>query len=329
MMVRRASIGSFFLKMIQFYAQHDEVVVGFCTVAVLFDGGLEDFDHLAGGLVLILCNDVDDAFITKLLMGWVHGFVQTVGVKEEFLAADIVDALALEGEFVEETQWTVIVLEFEEAVIEHRWVVAAVAEFEQTGVEIDDAEEHGDEHHGVVAFAQAAIHAGGQLFGLQSLAGQGAEQAGGLRHEERGGNALAADISQSEVEARVVKEEIVEVAADFLGRSHGCEEVDVLAFWERWKHAGHHGHLDVAGDAQLRLDAFLGGLHLSHTFGVTNTVQRVNDEESRQQDYCQQHAPKSLLRQLDLLLGDLGIFLVRLVDRGQFGSIAVLLLRDG
>ena len=73
MMVRRASLGSFFLKMIQFYAQHDEVVVGFCTVAVLFDGGLEDFNYMAGGLVQILCRDVDDAIISGGVCGGRRG----------------------------------------------------------------------------------------------------------------------------------------------------------------------------------------------------------------------------------------------------------------
>ena len=99
-----------------FEAQHGEVVVGFCAIAVLFDGGLEDFDHLACGLVLILCHDVDDSFIAKLIMGRIHGFVQTVGVYEELLASDIVDALAIERQVVEEAKRTVLVFEFDEII---------------------------------------------------------------------------------------------------------------------------------------------------------------------------------------------------------------------
>ena len=50
--------------------------------------------------------------------------------------------------------------------------------------------------------------------------------------------------------------EIVEVAAHFLGRGHQPIEIKVAALWEGlW----YHRHLNISGNTQFTLDAFLGG----------------------------------------------------------------------
>ena len=43
--------------------------------------------------------------------------------------------------------------------------------------------------------------------------------------------------------------------------------------------AGHHRHLDVAGNAQFRLDTLLGGFNLSQALGGTTAVQGVYYKE--------------------------------------------------
>ena len=75
-----------------------------------------------------------------------------------------------------------------------------VAEAEVTAAEVEQADEHGDEHALLVVLGQLGIHACGYLCRRHQLLGQGVEQARGLRHEERGGHALAADVADGEVQ---------------------------------------------------------------------------------------------------------------------------------
>ena len=64
-----------------------------------FDFGLEGVDDLAGGVKAGGAEDVEQALVTELLLLWVLGLVQTIGVDEEGAALDGVDALALIFEF--------------------------------------------------------------------------------------------------------------------------------------------------------------------------------------------------------------------------------------
>ena len=84
-------------------------------------------------------------------------------------------------------------------------VVAAVAVVKAPGLEVDDADEHGDEDTALVVGGHGVIQFGGYDLGGQSFLGDGAEQVDGDRHRERGGYALAADIADAETEAVVLE----------------------------------------------------------------------------------------------------------------------------
>ena len=57
--------------------------------------------------------------------------------------------------------------------------------------------------------------------------------------------------------ALVHHEEIVEIAAHFLGRIHGGKNIELRPIGEGRKHTGQHGSLDLLGNIQLRTDSLL------------------------------------------------------------------------
>ena len=136
-------------------------------------------------------------------------------------------------------------------------IMAGVAEVEMARLEVDKSEEHGDEHARLVVLArEGLVDLRTNIGRHELLGGKRAEQAGGLGHEQGGGHTLARDIAKTEVELIVLKDIAVEVAADLLGGSHRGENIKVGAVREV---ARHHAHLDITGNAQVALDALLGG----------------------------------------------------------------------
>ena len=78
-------------------------------------------------------------------------------------------------------------------------VVAGIAEVEVPRRQVQQPDEHGDEHGIlVVGTRQLAVEQGAYLGGLLALSGQCHEEACGLCHEERGGYALAADVADGD-----------------------------------------------------------------------------------------------------------------------------------
>ena len=170
-------------------------------------------------------------------------------------------------------------------------VVAAVAVVEAARLEVDDADEHGDEDGVLVVDRHRVVQLGGDDLGGESLLGDGTEQVDGDGHGERGGDALAADVAHAEAEAVVLQEEVVEVAAHLLGRHDGGVEVYVAAVGECGEGTRHHRHLYIACDAQFTVDALLGGGRLGQlVIGVAQLLhllaaaEVVEDEEGNSDD---------------------------------------------
>ena len=122
--------------------------------------------------------------------------------------------------------------------------------------EVEQPDEHGDEHTALVVVAgEGIVHLGGNLCRSDTLGGEGAEQTGGLCHEQGGRHALTRNVTEGEVEFVTDKHITIEVAADFLSGGHRGIEVEVGTIR---KEAGYHRHLDVAGDTEIALDTLLG-----------------------------------------------------------------------
>ena len=79
----------------------------------------------------------------------------------------------------------------------------------------------------------------------------------GNHHKQCGGDSLAGDIRDDQRQMIIInQEEIVEIAADFLGRIHGCKEFKLLPIREGRKYTGQRIELDSAGQVQFCPDAF-------------------------------------------------------------------------
>ena len=134
------------------------------------------------------------------------------------------------------------------------------------------------------------------------LLGQRQEQTSSLRHEQGGRNTLTTNVTQGKVELVTLPfflsryEQIaIEVATHFLGRSHRCIEVYVLTLWEGM---GHHAHLDITGNTQVTLDAFLGSggflqLVVSNQQFLVGLLQTSGCNHAEYQEYDQRRNDES------------------------------------
>ena len=198
--------------------------------------------------------------------------------------------------------------------------MAAVAEVQTSRGEVEQTDEHRDEHAVLIVFRQLVVDARSNLVGLVAALGKSTEQSHGLCHEQRCRHSLSRDVAHTEVQAVVLQQTVVQVASHLTGRNH--LRIDVKALVLR-KVAGHHGHLDVTGNAQFTLDTFLLCRHGCQALGSLTTLDGIDDEEHHHQDESHQHGNEPLVRQVSLLLGNLLVLLLCLVDDCQLSSIVL------
>ena len=212
---------------------------------MLLDFGGHIADDVVGGVELHTADDIHEAVVAKLLLLGVLGLVQSVAVDKEGAVLDILHGLADKLQARPEADGGVG-LHLHELAAQYRRVVTGIAVVHATGLQVDESEEHGDEHAVLVALAKLVVQAGCYLGGHHALLGHGTEQTGGLGHEQRGGDALATDVAEADIDVVVLQQEVVEVATHLLGGLHIGIEVQSLVGGEL---AGDDGLLDVAGNA--------------------------------------------------------------------------------
>ena len=313
---------------------------------MLLNGCVADINELTGTGEGGVGEYAEHTVVAKLFLLKVLGLVETVGIDEDGLALDVVVLLTDIFQIVPQADGGVR-LYLHELACQNRRVVAGITVVHVTTLQVNESDEHGDKHAVLVANGQLVVQAGGNIVGLETLLGQCTEHADGLCHEQRGGNTLSGDVAQTEVQAVVGEQVVVEVATHLLGRSHRAIEVQARPVRE---HTGQHALLDVSGNAQLTLNTLLGlggglqlvvgGLQLgvgilqffvgcSQTEGGLTLEQGIDDEEGNDQSQGDSHADKPLVRHFSLLFGYLGLLLLGVVDSGQLCGIVFLLVGDG
>ena len=116
----------------------------------------------------------------------------------------------------------------------------------------------------------------------------------GDHHEQRRGHALARDVRHHQAQVIVIdQEEVIEIAADLLGRVHGGVDIEFVAVREGREDAGQHVRLDARGQRQLGADALLLGRD-AHDLG--DVVARAGGEGG-----------EGLRQDLDLVPGAVGV----------------------
>ena len=146
--------------------------------------GLEQLYGLLGALEGGVGHDLEQALISELLLLAVLRLVETVGVDEEWLVGNICYLLA----FVLQS-WPHadggVGQHIDELGTEYGRVMSCVAEVEVARLEVDESEEHRDEHHQLVVLArECVVDACGNLCGHHLLCCECAEESCGLCHEE-------------------------------------------------------------------------------------------------------------------------------------------------
>ena len=147
-----------------------------------------------------LAEHAEHAFLTKLFLHAVLGLVDTIGVDEKQATADVAEVASNEGVVGPESDGDVG-LDVEEAeyglrgvhasLAVDRWVVAAVTVVEVAGLEVDDADEHGDEDGILVISRHRVVQLGGDDLRGEALFGDGTEQVDSDGHGALAGTIVA------------------------------------------------------------------------------------------------------------------------------------------
>ena len=159
------------------------------------------------------------------------GLVNTVGIDEERLAVHISHLLTSEVHFRPQANRR-ISLHLHIFAVEQRGVMACVTVLHVTSLEVDESDEHRDEHSLIVVLCQSVVQAAGDDVRLETAVHQRAEHTRHLRHEEGCRHTLAADVAHAEVEQVVDKSIAVEVATHLLRRRHHRIEIHISATGE-------------------------------------------------------------------------------------------------
>ncbi len=142
-------------------------------------------------------------------------------------------------------------------------VVAGIGVFEHTGTGVQNAVKKRCKHAWSVPIDKRLIQVSQTLTRGGVAIRSGPQDRLGDRHEQRRGNAFAADVAHHEGKMlRVEQEEIEQVAAHFPGGDHGGVKIEIGAAGEGRKGAGQHGALDHRGVLHLARPQTLGLLHL-------------------------------------------------------------------
>ena len=139
-------------------------------------------------------------------------------------------------------------------------VVAGIAVPEVPGPEVQDAQEAGDEHPGLVVLASLAVQGPEDVHGVVGIGGGKVEQGVGHGHDDRRGDAFPAHVADQEEQFPVPDEEVEQVSAHHPGRLERPVQVDVAAVRIRREGLGQHRLLDFPGDGELVADP--GPVHI-------------------------------------------------------------------
>ena len=176
-----------------------------------------------------------------------------------------------------------------------RELVPGVGRDDLAGLDVQHAEPDRDEHLLPVVGADLAVDRLEHLRGAAARHGVVLHKDLRDHHKERRGHALARHVGDDDAEVRLVdEEEVVEVAADLLGRVHRGVDVEFAAVGEGGEDIGQHICLDARGERELRADALLFGGDARDLLDVRPRALR-----ERREGLCQD---------LDLIAGTVGLF---------------------
>ena len=193
----------------------------------------------------------------------IPGLTQTVGKEEQRVAAFQHRLLTFVVPVGQGTHRQ-ITLDGQRLSRNERRFMTGIAVIEMAGTQVEYAYEHRHEVACRVLVTEIVIHRLHDGCGTVALSGLAPEHGTHDGHHQGCGNSLAADIANTEQEAVVAEEEVVEVATYLACRIDKGMEADVASLGEG---LGEQGHLDAVGNFEFLLyGGFLGSgcLQLLH-----------------------------------------------------------------
>ena len=244
--------------------EHCQVVALFCTVGKDADVLFQEVDDLNSRGLAVLLHIVQHAVLAKefpaAVVREVHGLRQSVGIEQQstawwevhLLFIVIIVILHADGQIGLHLQQTAFALGGNH----HGGIVGSIAIGQVVGLHVEHAHKHSDKDIRVVGGGDGVVHLADDVGSTLVVACKVSEQCSCHGHIERCRHALSCHVADDKEELVALDDKVVEVAAHLLGRGHRRKEVEVLSLRER---GGDHTHLDVVGNLQLTLQAFLTG----------------------------------------------------------------------
>ena len=146
---------------------------------------------------------------------------------------------------------------------DHRVLMAGVGRNALSGIQVQDADPYRDEQIRFIAVTELIVDVVENLRRRVSHQRPVLDQNLGNDHEQRRRYALSGYIRHDHGQMGIIhQEEVVEIAAHFLGRVHGGINLELSPFREGGENIRQHICLNLGGDIQLRADSLLLRGHL-------------------------------------------------------------------
>ena len=208
-----------------------------------------------------LGQDGEDALVAQFFVLEIFCLVESVGVQQDRRPADILQHLAFKIPTATDSDGSIGQARHEGRFFlqEDGRIMAAVAELQPAGLQVQLADEERHEHELLILLGDAVVDLAGHLGRRKALTGKHTEQAERDGHEQARRDPLTAYVSDTEVQLVILNEIFIQVSAHFLGRRHEGIQVDFLSFREGRELIGNQRHLDIPGNLEFSFDTLLLG----------------------------------------------------------------------
>ena len=215
-----------------------------------FDAGHHGIDDALRAHAVTAFKNLDHAFLAEEVLLFIHGFGNAVAVYEADVAGlkrrfKLVEARDVEGAYKRAAD----VAQPPDGLLgrsgeDGRRAVAAVGIDETPRAAVENADPERYEHHVGIVGSELVVHLLDRLRRHEAVADCVANERERHAHEERRGDALAGHVAEDEHLTIVGQlEDVVEIAADLLGRIHDGGRLHALGA-EAVRGVGEHAELN-------------------------------------------------------------------------------------
>ena len=246
-------------------AHHRQIVKGLPALYKCIRGFLHAAQDLSRSAVRFRIQLCENPLRSEHLVVGVHGFRKAVRIHEQRGAGLHPERIFPVPHALHAAEDKAVLvpdhLEAFSGLFQHRVFVSGIGAFQLAGVQVQDAEPHGDEHLLRIVRANGVVCRHQHLRRGFAAFDEMRERDLRSHHKQSGGDPLSGHIRDHQAETALIhEEEIVEISPDLLRRGHRGIDLEILSVRVRRERGRQHGGLDPARELELRPDALpLGG----------------------------------------------------------------------